>query len=484
MRLGEIAPAKSGIPTRVVGYFCLEEVTDATITARMGLRSQRDRQRLTVVRDGRGALHVLEREALKPMVRRPGVLDGRIDVESEDTDPWRMLYLTDSKSELELKRWAHVLTYIHYGETTDFPAKEGSRRAGGIPALRPQVRVRPVWFQVPRIPTGQGRVCWLKGRGDRHYAPTLAADILIPDNFLYSAPPAELSVPRAFAAVANLTWTNLMAEVYGRRGGGDGVLHTYVRELAQLPIINPLRFTRAQAEDMVELFNRVSSRSALPIDDELRQPDRQAFDSWAMKYLFGEDSDDAARAVERAIRDLAMERTQRTISGREQQQKAVRRTVFDPAPIAARILMDHGIPPRLRDFLPSEESWTGMITTMDVPAHESAPATLGETLLDQGDVLIGQNKLMETPSEAHSRAVVALLAVDPKFTGEFALPVDSDVVSAAVDEWSAAWGTWRQTVRAALKTVLPKPSQAQRRVQVARELESRTGLLAATLASD
>ncbi|MGQ4330879.1 hypothetical protein [Streptomyces hayashii] len=427
---------------------------------------------------------MLEREALKPMVRRPGVLEGRIDVEAGDTDPWRMLYLSDSKSELELKRWAHVLTYIHYGETTNFPAKEGSRRAGGVPALRPQVRVRPVWFQVPRIPTGPGRVCWLKGRGDRHYAPTLAADILIPDNFLYSAPPAELSVPRAFAAVANLTWTNLMAEVYGRRGGGDGVLHTYIRELAQLPIINPLRFTKAQAEDLVDLFNQVSSRPSLAIDEELRQPDRQAFDSWAMKYLFGSDYDDSARAVERAIRDLAMERTQRTISGREQQQKAVRRTVFDPAPIAARILMDHGVPPRIRDFLPAEDGSTSMTTILEVPAHESLPATLGETLFDLGDILIGANKLMDTPSEGHSRAVVALLTVEPSYMGDFALPVDSDAVSTAVDEWSSAWGAWRKTVQAALKSILPKPSQAQRRAQVARELESRTGLLASTLVAD
>ncbi|MFY7070273.1 hypothetical protein ACOQFV_30820 [Nocardiopsis changdeensis] len=272
-----------------------------------------------------------------------------------------------------------------------------------------------------------------------------------------------------------------MAEVYGRRGGGDGVLHTYIRELEQMPIINPLKFTTSQAEDLVELFERLSNRPVLPIDDELRQADRQEFDSWAMRYLFGPDADDAARAVERSIRDLVMERTQRTVSGREQQQKAVRRTVFDPVPIAARILVDNGVPPKIGDFLPSEESSAEMTIILDVPAHEVLPVTLGETLLDQGDVLIGSNKLMDTPSEAHSQALVALLTVNPKFTGEFAIPVESSVVADAVSNWSEAWRIWLRNVKTDLKTILPKPSQAQRRMQVARELESRTGLLTSTL---
>jgi hypothetical protein len=226
-----------------VGYFCVEEITDQATMTKMGLRSQQDRRRLAIIRDGRGAVHVIEREALKPMLRRPGILEGKLYVSKEMTAPWHMLYLSDDKLGLETKRWSRTLSYIRYGEVQDFPAREGSRRAGGVPAERPQVRVRPVWFQVPRIPTGEGRVCWIKGRGDRHYAPSLAADIVIPDNFLFSAPPPDLQYPRSFAASANLSWTHLMTEVYGRRGGGDGVLHTYIRELSMLPIVDPRSFS-------------------------------------------------------------------------------------------------------------------------------------------------------------------------------------------------------------------------------------------------
>lgn len=483
-RLGELAPPKSGIPTRVVGYFCLEELTDPQVIASMGLRSQRDRQRLTVVRDGRGAIHLIERAALKPMIRRPGQLEGRIDVRLEDTGPWRMLYLSDDKTELEQKRWTHTLSYIRYGETQDFPAGENSRRAGGVPAERPQVRVRPVWFQVPRIPTGPGRVCWIKGRGDTHYAPSLAEHILVPDNFLYSAPPPDLARPESFAAVANLSWTHLMAETYGRRGGGDGVLHTYIRELSMMPVIDPRKFTASQADDLCGLFHAIAGRQVLPLAEEMRQPDRQAFDEWAMRYLFGDDADDAAQAVERALRDLVAERRQRTASGREQQRRAIRRTTFDPAPIAARVLIDQGQPPSITQMV--EELGEGPLSleTVEIPPHEPGRAEVGSTLMDLGDVLVSGQKLLTASSDAHSLAIVAVLTTNAGYSGSLQLPADPGRLESLHTHWEKEWNKWRTSVEEAIRSIFPKPQHAQRRVLIARELEKRIGLPRDTLRAE
>jgi hypothetical protein len=484
VRLGDLAPPKSGIPTRVVGYFCLEELTDPQAAASMGLRSQRDRQRLTVVRDGRGAIHLIERSALKPMIRRPRQLEGRIDVRMEDTGPWRMLYLSDDKAELEQKRWTHTLTYIRYGETQDFPAGENSRRAGGVPAERPQVRVRPVWFQVARIPTGSGRVCWLKGRGDTHYAPTLAAEILVPDNFLYSAPPPDLARPEAFAAVANLSWTHLMAETYGRRAGGDGVLQTYIRELSMMPVIDPRKFTGFQADDLCGLFEAIARRQVLPLAEEMQQPDRQAFDAWAMQYLFGDDADDAAQSVERALRDLVAERHQRTASGREQQRRAVRRTTFDPAPIAARVLIDQGQPPSILQM--AEDLSTGPLdlVTIDIPPHEPGRAEIGSTLMDLGDVLVSGHRLLTAPSDVHSLAIVAVLTTNAGYTGSLQLPADPDRLQPLYAHWHGEWNKWRTSTEEAIRAIFPKPQHAQRRVLIARELENRIGLPRDTLQAE
>jgi hypothetical protein len=474
VELGDLAPPHSGIPTRVVAYFCLEQITDASVQARMGIRSQRDRQRLTVVKDGRGAVHILERDALKPMLRRPGDLEGKLDVTEQDTAPWKMLYLHIDKSDLEFRRWNHTLAYIRYGETQNFPGPEGSRRAGGIPAERPQVRVRPVWFQVAKIPVGPGRVSWLKGRGDRHYVPVLAESLLIPDNFLYSAPP-KLIVPRAFSAVCNLSWTHLMAEIFGRRGGGDGVLHTYIRELSMLPIIDPRKFGQGEAEDFVELFDVVAARPALPINEEMQQPDRQKFDRWAMRYLFENEAEGAASAVERALRGLVEERFQRAASGREQEQRATRRSVFDPAPIAARVLMDCGMPTNIATMVGELDSTLDSLA-LEIPAHSGGMVEVGSTLLDAGDVVVGGHVLLSTPSDSHSLAVVALLTTNNDYSGIFTVPLDSAATAEIYRSWHSAWSEWKESAERAVRVILPRPQQAERRRQVTRELEERTGL--------
>jgi hypothetical protein len=485
VRLGDLAPPRSGIPTRVVGYFCVEEIEDPDVIRRLGLRSNQDRTRNMVVKDGRGAIHILERGALKPMVRQPKYLEGRIKVDASMTAPWHMLYLTDDRIGLEAKRWDRTLAYIRYGETQDFPAGENSRRAGGVPAERPQVKVRPVWFQVPRIPTGDGRVCWLKGRGDTHYVPTLAENILVPDNFLYSVPPAGMKNDRAFAAVANLSWTHLMAEVNGRRGAGDGVLHTYIRELHKLPLIDPRQLTKNESDELVGLFDQLAERAVYPIAVELMQKDRQAFDRWAMKYLFGDDAEDAVRAVELALRDLVRERTQRAVSGREQVSKATRRTVFDPAPIAARLLVDHGAPPQILQMFKEIENSFLLPMQIDIPRHEPGIPELGETLLDQGCVVVNGHSLLEAPSDQHASAIVAHLTVNSGYSGPLDLPSDLKLVDTVTKQWERDVVEWISKVRAAAKDILPRPQQATRRIQALRELEQQAhvapGLLAGSL---
>jgi hypothetical protein len=267
-----------------------------------------------------------------------------------------------------------------------------------------------------------------------------------------------------------------MAEVYGRRGGGDGVLHTYIRELFMLPLVDPRKFSPAEAEDLIALFDVVASRPALPINEEMQQTDRQAFDAWAMQYLFGADADTAARFVERALRDLVAERMQRSASGREQERKAIRRTVFDPVPIAARVLMDHGRPPDILELLGNVEATALDTLTLDIPPHQPGRAEIGATLFDQGDVVIAGKRLVSTPSEEHSLAIVAVLTTNADYAGSVVLPAHPDAIGQVYRQWGENWRTWRSTVERAIHDVLPKPQQAQRRVQVARELEMRTNL--------
>jgi hypothetical protein len=481
--LGDLAPAHSGIPTRSVKFFCLEEQTDTALLDQHGLRTNLERKRNALVRDGRGHLHVLEREALRAVIRRPGVLEGRIAVQEEAADPWRMLYVHDDEAQLQAKRWRHTLAYLAVGASEDFRGPENGRRHGGVPADRPQVRVRSTWWAVPTMPIGTGRICWIKGRGDKHYVPVLPAEVLIPDNFLYSSPPEDLPHPRALAACANLSWTHLMAEVHGRRAGGDGVLHTYVRELNRLPLLDPRRLTDDQAEELVGLFDIVAARPALTVDAELREADRQALDAWAMRYLFGADeADAAARTVERALRDLAQERGARAASGAQQERKAAKRLAFDPDPIATRVLLDIGQPPDAAARLATAAARAFGDLVVDVPPHPRAGSvTCGESLFDSSAVLIDGDELLTAPSVAHADAVALALRLDANLEGPLTLPLAEFDTAQTVHAVEREVQQWADNARRLVATLMPEASKQQRRVQVLRSLERQTHLATGVL---
>ena len=267
-----------------------------------------------------------------------------------------------------------------------------------------------------------------------------------------------------------------MTEVYGRRGGGDGVLHTYIRELSMLPIVDPRSFSQTEAEDFIALFEEVASRPALPIAEELRQADRQAFDAWAMQRIFGDDAADASQAIASSLIALSEERFQRAQSGREQERKAVKRSTFDPAPVAARIIMDIGVPPEILHLFGKVDPKALTTTTIQVPAHQPGKPEAGSTLLDQDQVLIDGEPLMATPSDAHALVMMAALTTNRDLVGDVALPDEVKLVEEKYRKWVEQWKNWRGAIFEALASAFPRPQQAQRKEQVRREVESQLKL--------
>lgn len=474
VRLGDLAPARSGIPTRVVHYFMVVEIEDAEALRAAGIRTGNDRRRLALIEDGRGGRHIIERKVLRPTVRRPGILDGRIKVDESAVGHHRIFYTHLERAELEDQRLSYTLDYIRYGETTDFPARENSRRLGGVPAQRPNVKNRRVWFHLPRIDEGAGRVCWIKGRGYSHYAPVLDEGVLAPDNFLISSPPDGLPRPEAFGAVANLTFTHLMAEIFGRRSGGDGVLHTYIRELNRLPILDPRQLSADETDDLLEAFEEIASRSVLNISEELRQEDRQKFDGLAMRLLFGpEDGPDAAVAVTRAIRQLVGEREARSTSGREQVKQATRRTVFNVGDYAARALKDVGEAP---DPM-VDASWEHeMQLIIDVPAHSTKGSlSAGRSLFDLDNVVVG-DQVVSTPSPAHAQFLTEVLRRRSDTAGNVVLPIDDGVMSRNLDLVRGRWDVWCGEMSSYVHKMLPGRTKQSQRVDVLREVERMQGI--------
>lgn len=250
-----------------------------------------------------------------------------------------------------------------------------------------------------------------------------------------------------------------------------------------LPLLDPRRLTSAQADDLVGLFEVVARRPVEGVDVDLRDPDRQALDRWAMRYLVGDaDASDAARTVERALRDLAAERTDRLASGREQQRVAVRRQGFDSGPVATRLLLENGNPPSVLARLARYEPDALGTVTVVVPDHGPiVHLAAGQSLFDSDRVLVNENLVIDTPSGAHAELVMAALRVDSSLAGPIAMPEAEDEAEAIRQAAQQDWDTWRHAVTAAVAAVLPGAQRASRRHDVGRELERQVGAVPGTV---
>ncbi|MFJ5871808.1 hypothetical protein ACIQD2_11745 [Dietzia maris] len=300
--------------------------------------------------------------------------------------------------------------------------------------------------------------------------------MLAPDNFFISAPPADLYRAEALGAVANLSFTHLMTEIYGRRSGGDGVLHTYGRELNKLPILDPRLLTDGQIDDLLGAFEPLQKRGTLSIMAELNQTDRQTFDALAMRYLFGrDDGPEAVLAVTRAIRQLASEREQRSSSGKEQARRAGKRTVFNSSDYAARALLD------TREA-PDPTTSLKLVSTLDtivveVPEHDlGGGLSAGSSLFDLNLVNLGDELTITTPAPPHARLVAQIIRRRADTTGSLILPASEDEVSKLADAAEAEWDFWVSEIVQQVADMLPGNPKASQRREVLVEIEQIQGL--------
>lgn len=476
VKLGDLAIPRSGIPTRAVRYFCVQEITDSQELRDAGIVTNRDRQRTALVMDGEQRRHRIDRDSLLPLVRQPRNVEGRIRLDDQTVGDWRLFSVQESRDALLETGRADTLQYIAYGEEHDYAPPQRSRRLGGTPSMRAQIAVRRQWWSVPVMPTGAGRIIWPKGRGNHHYVSILPEGVVVPDNFYYSQPPAGLHEPLLLGAVANLSWAHLMCEIFGRRAAGDGVLHTYIRELAQIPIIDPRQFDEGWTDRLLEAFEPVASRAVFPIDEELRQSDRWRFDLTGMAYLVGEDeAEEAVLTVHRALRLLAHERAVKAAVGRTLSQRARHRGAFDPQPIAALARRNVGDPPDPLARLP-QHATLDTVTAL-VPDHSAALSVDTDATLFGGftSVVVDGTPLLEAPTAEHALLIVDVLRAQPDFEGTLVLPRaarDAEVLS---DRYRADLRGWMEAVDREVRTLIPEASRAARRSAVKAALFAGTG---------
>ncbi|WP_285244220.1 hypothetical protein [Pseudarthrobacter sp. fls2-241-R2A-127] len=481
--LGEIAPPYSGIPTRAVKFFCVTEISDEEALLQAQLRTSRDRQRVALVEDGGGARHLLERTSLQKLIRNPKKVEARLVITADDDLPSRLFSVTDSIEELSSNRLRHTLKYIEYGESTDF--KASGRRAGGAISGRAQASSRKNWYAVPSQPAPPGRIVWVKGRGQVHYVTEIPEGVQVPDNFLVSRPPSGLTNPRALAAIANLSWTHLMVEQFGRRAGGDGVLQTYIRELMMLPILNPLVLSGDETKDLVAAFDEISGRPAMSVTQELQEVNRQNFDRLGLQLMLRRDDvTEVLQDVHQALIALAEERIVKASEGRKVQEASRARQAFDAAPVAESVLRFCSRPPSLIDAGLDIPEGTLDSTIVTVPEHGPVKELATPyDLLDDSSVLINKRIRVETPSHIHATLVRAHLAVSPDFAGTLILPASEEDALELFNTWDGKFKTWQAGVKKRVGDLVGLSKRMTRTPVVANSFDTVAGLAPGTTLS-
>lgn len=481
VRLGEIAAPVSGIPTRAVKFFCLFEIQDDQALIGANIRTQLDRERLALVEDGNKVRHVIERESLRPMIRNPKEVESRLSISTSDALNWRLLNVTEGRDELAAKRLRHTLAYIEYGETTDF--KPTGRRAGGAVASRAQASRRKNWYAVPSQPAPAGRIAWTKGRGQVHYVTELPEGAQVPDNFYVSRPPTQVHHPRILAAIANLSWTHLMTEQFGRRAGGDGILQTYIRELNMLPVLNPLRLSAADTDRLVTAFEQVASRRVLPVTQELQELDRQNLDRLGLQLMLTkEDVATELQDVQQALIALSEERTAKASDGKKVQKASKARKNFDPGPIALSVLGLHQ-PPRGLAAAVALNPPAGSLESIGISIPDHPPIQDIYTpydLLDDSSVVLNGKTRIETPSHVHAKLVRAHLSLLPNFSGELSLPLTEDDALLMYEAWAKNFVEWQTAVRKRVSDMVGNHKRVARIPEVIKHIDEQGGLVSGT----
>ena len=262
-----------------------------------------------------------------------------------------------------------------------------------------------------------------------------------------------------------------MCEVFGRRVGGDGVLQTYLRELGKLPVPNPYLLSGGEIDDLLGLFESACGRQTRAIVEELRALDPQAFDRWAMRWLFGPaDAEDALAVVERALRDPAVERQVKAASGCATGARSACRRAFDPLPVAAMLLAEVGLPPNLATVLALPDDQLGAFVVIVPDRTPGSVVTIEASLFDSDSVIV-DGAPIDTPGPSHGWPGRVLLQCDVTLSGvSSGASADATEVSQTLTSWREDLGSWRRRIDDNLSNLFPGAQRAGWRDSVRREI--------------
>lgn len=267
--------------------------------------------------------------------------------------------------------------------------------------------------------------------------PTGTLEVVMDKLFIFSPTKEEHADFYLCAMSSLLTWYQL--EQRGRTQLGQGVLEMKKADWEGILIVEATSITAKDRKRIQELFLPLRNREALPLEEELQDPDRIAFDLAYLEICGVEDPDSFRKKLERELRANAAERRERARSVEDAKTgiSASRRPSATIDAYASRIASGIEFPPDPRIFA---KKTTGRIVQVEGPID--GPVTIGSDLFSHSDLFCGDRKVASAEDPKSAAYVRGVLLHDPEVES-VDLPPEEEL-GVVVDAWESAVSEWRQ----------------------------------------
>ena len=306
--LGEVAEMRGGVVTRANAFFLVRDLPFDQVPKRFHLTT-RDYDRVAVVMDGMETAHRIERSYLRPTVKGPEGLAGPWEVEETHV---RLFHVVPSQEELRRLTHTGATDYLKRGEKVSYNMS-GDSLKGGIPAERSQIKNRkPYWYSLTVHDNECPQIVVPEHVDTRYVAMLLLAGdthVVIDKLYLIRPTNARDAEWMLRSLWSTLTWYQI--ELRGRTQLGQGVLELKKSDWRGILIANPASARGTTRKDLGKLFDAMMRVSPSDSLTELGTPERHAFDVAYLAACGVGDPEALVVHLERQLRGLASERSER-----------------------------------------------------------------------------------------------------------------------------------------------------------------------------
>jgi hypothetical protein len=231
---------------------------------------------------------------------------------------------------------------------------------------------------------------------------------------------------------------------------GEGVLELKIPDYSGLLIADPGRIPEKKKSALLAQFAKLASPGAAPSLAELGTADRHDFDALYLKMCGFEDVEGTLLVLERGLRALAGERSERRLSVADA--KVSRRKITNVTAsidaYAARLAAGIEPHPDPRTFVEEFSQKQSIAILGDI----DGPLEIGVELFNQGEVLAGDNCVARAGSVFAAQFVRGVLLIQPDLS-QIDVPIGLELERAVAD-WVRESRLWHGKFKSAAEKTL------------------------------